>query len=188
MTRTMRHVLALAALTLWGAAARGGEQVVPFHATLQVSGECGSSTPSDQCPGLADWVAECQGMGYGGGFQAVRTGYATSLGEVTSFEQGCLEFTPTGVTRSNVQLTVTAKNGHGSLIFYANAFFDFAAWSAPLNPPPATGTFTITGGTGRYAPARGSGTLGNVFGEGNPGAIIYLDGTLRLLHGTSKPR
>jgi hypothetical protein len=188
MTRTMKGVLALAALALWGTAAQGGEPVLPFHATLQVSGECGSGTPSDQCPGLADWVAECQAMGYGGGFQAVRTGHATFLGEVTSFEQGCLEPSATGVVRSNVQMTVTAKSGHSTLTFYANAFFDFAEWSAPLNPPPATGTFTITGGTGRYAQARGSGTLGNVFGEGNAGWTIYLDGTLRLLHGTTRPR
>jgi hypothetical protein len=80
-------------------------------------------------------------------------------------------------------MTVYGRNGDDRLTFYANALFDFAGWSVPLNPPPATGTFTITGGAGRYAEARGSGTLGNVFGEGNPGWIIYLDGSLRTRQG-----
>jgi hypothetical protein len=76
-------------------------------------------------------------------------------------------------------MTVYALRSGDALTFYANALFDFATWNAPLGPPPATGTFTITGGTGRYAGIRGTGTLGNVFGEGNPGWEIYLDGSLR---------
>jgi len=179
---TKAHVgVSMAVLVLLGAASAGaGEPVLPFHATLQATEDCESSaSPSEQCRGFADWLAECQAKGYGWGFQAVRSGYATQLGRVTSFEQGCLEFSATGFTRSNVQLTVTARSGHGALIIYVNALFDFASWNAPLNPPPATGTFTITGGSGRYAGARGSGTLGNVFGEGSPGWIVYLDGFLR---------
>jgi hypothetical protein len=183
MTRTLTGVLALAALLLFGTAAQAGEPVLPFHATLQATEDCESLPNPAQCLGFDDWSAECLAKGYNQAFQAVRTGYATHLGRVSSFERGCLEFSATGVARSNVQMTVYARNGHDALTFYANALFDFATWSAPLNPPPATGTFTITGGTGRYAGVRGSGTLGNVFGEGNPGWIIFLDGSLWARHG-----
>ena len=179
---TKRDVgVSLGVLLLLGAvSARANEPVLPFHATLQATEDCESLPNPEQCLGLEDWTAECLANGYNQAFQAVRTGHATHLGRVISFERGCLEFSATGAARSNVQLTVYARNGHDTLTFYANALFDFAAWKAPLNPPPATGTFTITGGTGRYAGVRGSGTLGNVFGEGNPGWIIFLDGSLRL--------
>ncbi|HEX9189163.1 MAG TPA: hypothetical protein VGB87_18945 [Vicinamibacteria bacterium] len=182
---TKRHVgVSLGLLLLLGAAWAGaGEPVLPFHATLQATDDCESLPNPGQCLGFDDWSAECLARGYNQAFQAVRAGHATHLGHVTSFERGCLEFGATGVARSNVQLTVYARNGDDTLTFYANALFDFAGWSAPLNPPPATGTFTITGGTGRYAGVRGSGTLGNVFGEGNPGWIIYLDGSLRTRQG-----
>jgi len=179
MTKIGAMMLALAALVLAGSpAATAGEAVLPFHATAQVAEDCGS-----QCSGLPAWEAECAANRYDAGFQAVRVVNASYLGRATSFEQGCLAFSATGAARSNVQLTVTAQNGRDSLTFYVNVVFDFAPWSAPLNPPPATGTFTITGGTGRFAQATGSGTVGNVFGPGNPGWIIYLDGTLRLSHG-----
>ena len=183
MRRTLTGVLALVALLLSGAGVQAGEPVLPFHATLQATEDCESLPNPAQCLGFDDWSAECLAKGYDQAFQAVRTGHATHLGRVSSFERGCLEFSATGVARSNVQMTVYAWNGHDALTFYANALFDFAAWSAPLNPPPATGTFTITGGTGRYAGVSGGGTLGNVFGEGNPGWIIYLDGSLRLSRG-----
>jgi hypothetical protein len=167
-------------LLLGAASARAGEPALPFHATLQVTEDCESLPDPAQCLGFDDWSAECPANEYDQAFQAVRTGYATHLGRVTSFERGCLEFSATGVARSNVQVTVYARNGHDTLTWYANALFDFAVWNGSLNPPPAAGTFTITGGTGRYAGAHGSGTLGNIFGEGNPGWIIYLDGSLRL--------
>jgi hypothetical protein len=171
---------ALGVMLLGAAVAGAGESVLPFHVALQVTGDCQSSDTPAGCLDPDVWVAECQAMGYAAGFQAVRSGKASDLGRVTSVERGCLDFTPTGVARSNVQLTVTARRGRGALTIYANALFDFASWSAPLNPPPATGTFTITGGTGRYQQARGSGTLGNIFGEGNAGWTIYLDGSLWL--------
>jgi hypothetical protein len=176
-------MLVLAALLLAGSpATTAGEPVLPFHATLQITEDCETST-SLQCASFWDWVSECQAKGYGWGFQVVRVGQASHLGRVTSFEQGCLEFTATGAARSNVQMTVAARNGCDRLTLYANAVFDFAAWTVPLNPPPATGTFTITGGAGRYAGARGTGTLGNVVGDFGPGTIIDLDGVLRPGHG-----
>lgn len=175
--------VSLGVLLLLGAAsAPAAEPVLPFHATLQATAtqSCDALPDPTQCLDSANWSAECLAKGYAMAFQAVRTGQATLLGRVVSFERGCLEPGTTGATRSNVQMTVYALRGGDALTFYANALFDFAAWDAPLGPPPATGTFAIVGGTGRYAGIRGTGTLGNVFGEGNPGWIIYLDGSLRL--------
>jgi len=181
MTRTAVGVLVVSALLLAGTASRAGDPVLPFHATLQMTEECSSSTQSQACGTFEDWVAECLAKGYDGGFQVVRAGHATHLGPVTSFEQGCLDFPEAGpawLVRSYVQLTITARGGRQTLTSFAQVVFDFAQGA-----PPATGTFVVTGGTGRYAEARGSGTLGNVVGDGGPGTIIYLDGSLRPRHG-----
>ena len=181
---TKRSVgVSLGVLLLLGAvSAPAAEPVLPFHATLQATAtqSCDALPDPTQCEDFPNWSIECLAKGYGQAFQAVRTGRATALGRVVSFERGCLEPGTTGAVRSNVQMTVYAVHGGDTLTFYANALFDFATWAAPLGPPPATGTFTIVGGTGRYAGVRGTGTLGNVFGKGNPGWIIYLDGSLRL--------
>lgn len=177
MTRTLTGVLALVALLLSGTAAQAGESVLPFHATLQLIQDCESSPDSDQCGQFPDWLATCQAQGYDWAFQDVRTGYADFMGRVTSFEQGCLDFPeagPKALGRSYVQVTMTARNGD-TLTTFAAGLFDFAQANVP-----ATGTFSITGGTGRFAGARGSGTTGNVTSEGNPGWIIYMDGSLRL--------
>jgi hypothetical protein len=53
--------------------------------------------------------------------------------------------------------------------------FDFATANAP-----GAGSFSITGGTGRFAGALGSGATGAVNVRGNPGAVVYQDGWLRL--------
>jgi hypothetical protein len=174
--------LGLVALLLAGAAVQAGETVIPFHAALKVVEDCETSVnagnPSDQCLGFQAWLAACQAQGYNWAFQDLRTGQATLMGQVTSFEQGCLHFSgPGGLARSYVQLTITARNGD-TLTQFAAGVFDFAQAN-----PPATGTFSITGGTGRFAGARGSGTTGNVTGGGNPGLIIYEDGSLRLSGG-----
>jgi hypothetical protein len=175
----------LVALLLSGTGVQAGEPVMPFHSTLQLVEDCESSpAPSELCLGFADWVAECQAKDYDWGFQVVRTGEATLMGRVTSFEQGCLDFPdvggPSGILRSYVQLTITARNGD-TLRSYAACMFDFTQANAP-----GTGAFSITGGTGRFAGARGSGTVGNVMGGGNPGWIIYQDGFLRLSRGKSR--
>lgn len=180
MTRKSIAVLAPAALLFMGTAAQAGEWVVPFHTTLELTEGCASPPPansSEQCQHLQDWLDVCQMQGYDGGFQAVRTGRATPMGEVTSFEQGCLDFPeagPPGIVRSYVQVTMTDRKGD-TLKTYTAAMFDFAQENAP-----GAGTFSITGGTGRFAGARGSGTVGNVKVNGNPGAIVYQDGFLRL--------
>ncbi len=162
--------------------ATAGEPALPFHATLQITEDCESSpAPSEKCQHFHDWVSECQAKGYDSGFQAVRSGDATHLGPVTTFEQGCLDFPESGppaLVRSYVQLTISERGGRNTLQAFAQVLFDFAQAT-----PPATGTFTVTGGTGRWAGTRGTGTLGNVVGDMGPGTIIDLDGILRPQHG-----
>jgi hypothetical protein len=185
MTRTLAGALALVALLLSGTAVQAAEVVIPFHTTLTLVEDCQSSpSPSDQCLGFWDWVASCQAQGYDWGFQDVRKGEATRMGPVTSFEQGCLDFhTGPGspqdprIGRSYLQLTITSRHGD-TLTMYVAGLFDFAQASAP-----GAGSFSITGGTGRFGGARGSGTTGNVTVGGNPGAIVYQDGWLRLPSG-----
>jgi hypothetical protein len=176
MMRTSTCILALTALALSGTAAQAAESVFPFHATLQVTEGCSDSSTSEVCSGFADWVAECQAKGYTSGFQAVRAGYASLLGKVTSFEQGCLDLRDQGLglVKSYVQLTIFARN-RDALTSFAVVVFDFAQGTAP-----AAGTYSITGGTGRFENARGSGTLGSDAGAAGPGWIIYQDGSLRL--------
>lgn len=177
MTRTLAAAPAVLGLLLCGTAASADDLVVPFHATLTAVEDCGSSgNPSAQCLGFQNWAAACQTQGYDGAFQVVRKGEATLMGPVTSFEQGCLDFHtgPGGITRSYVQLTLTSRHGE-ALTVYAAGMFDFAVANAP-----GAGSFSITGGTGRFAGALGTGTLGAVTVGGSPGAIVYQDGWLRL--------
>ncbi len=178
MMRTLTGIVAVVSLLLSGSAAQAAEAVLSFHATLQLTEGCPSN--SEQCQGFLAWVDACQAQGYDSGFQAVRKGHATLMGQVTSFEQGCLDLPEPGqpaLLRSYVQLTITARHDD-TLKFFAAVMFDVAQGNTP-----ATGTFSITGGTGRFAGALGSGTIGNVAVAGNPGAIIYQDGFLRLSGG-----
>ncbi len=182
MTRTLTGVLALAALLLAGTAAQAEESVVPFHTTLQMVEDCETSpTPSEQCLGFADWVAECQAKNYDWGFQDLRTGYADYMGQVTSFEEGCLDFpdagSPSGIVRTYVQLTITARNGD-TLTSYAAGMFDFTQANFA-----GTGVFQITGGTGRFAGAHGSGTTGAIPSPASAAWTVYQDGFLRLAGG-----
>jgi len=180
MMRTLAGALALVVLLLFGTAMQAAEVVIPFHTTLTIVEDCetsqGAGNPSDQCLGFGEWLASCQAQGYDWGFQDVRKGEVTLMGLVTSFEEGCLDFHtgPGGITRTYVQLTMTSRHGE-TLTVYAAGLFDFARPNAP-----GAGSFSITGGTGRFAGARGNGTVGAVTVGGNPGAIAYQDGWLRL--------
>ena len=152
MTKTATGVLVLAALLLTVTAASAGEPVLPFHATLQLTEDCQSSPdPSEQCQHFSEWLAACRTQGYDWAFQAVRKGRAMLMGRVTSFEQGCLdrpEAGPGALVRSYVRLTITALNGD-TLMSFNQVLFDFAQGA-----PPGTGTFVITGGTGRFERGR----------------------------------
>ena len=82
------------------------------------------------------------------------------------------------LVRSYVQLTITARGGRQTLTSFAQVVFDFAQGA-----PPATGTFVDhrrhralrRGPRERHARER--------LGDGGPGTIIYLDGSLRPRHG-----
>jgi hypothetical protein len=94
MMRTFAGVLGLFALLLSGTAVRAAEEVVPFHATLELVEDCESSpNPSEQCQGFPEWLATCQAQGYDWAFSPCGRS-RDALGRVTSFEQGCLDFGP----------------------------------------------------------------------------------------------
>lgn len=102
-------------------------------------------------------------------------GKATHLGAATGMGSDCVTPTsPTTFQFGNGQLTIVAANGdelratyHGTLV------------PSPL-PPFSTinGSYTITGGTGRFSGATGGGTLGGtenlLTGQGR----LTLSGTL----------
>ena len=149
----------LAGLFLAQAVVRAGE-TRPFYAEIQVTAESLSQ----------DWQSSCLAMGYDGAFEATRAGQATHLGRVTSVERGCLRFDEYPIVHSKVWLTLTAANGD-TLASINEIAFDFSN-----DESPATGNFTITGGTGRFARAVGVGTLRNVAMQGNAGFVIIQEG------------
>ena len=152
-------MVVLAGLLLAQVGVRAGE-TLPFRAELQVTAESLSQ----------DWLSSCIGMGYDFAFEAARAGQVTHLGRVTSLERGCLSFENSPIVRSDVWLTITAANGD-VLRVAAEVDFDFSQ-----EEPPATGTFMVTGGTGRFTSAVGRGAIRNVVMQGNAGFIIILEG------------
>jgi hypothetical protein len=161
--------IAIGALVLLvgSAAAQIDQPVLEFHATMNLTQDLNAD----------DWIPICQAMGYDSGFKASRSGYEIHLGPITSIEQGCLDIPKPGeppILWTYTQATITTRHGD-TLTTYNQGSFNLA------NPlMPITGTFVVTGGTGRFANARGSGTIGNVMDENNPGFTIYQDGFLRL--------
>lgn len=85
-------------------------------------------------------------------------------------------FTPDGFDITG-NLTLTAANGDELFISYhATTPYPDPATGA-FNP---AGTFTITGGTGRFANATGGGTLSAHANAGTPATTATLDGTIDL--------
>ncbi len=82
------------------------------------------------------------------------SGTATHLGAITESGSYCvLEFVGPGLARLAGEGTQTAANGD-KLMFEFNEIANFNTV-----PFTAVGTFTITGGTGRFAGATGGGTF-----------------------------
>ena len=118
------------------------------------------------------WLAFCLDEGFHGAFKSYRTGTAIHLGNFTSVERGCLDFSLFPIVQSrNVVTTATAANGD-ELWFRAEADFDFS------DPPEFIwGIFEIDGGTGRFENATGGGQVLDG-GTGVPGEVLILVGTI----------
>jgi hypothetical protein len=74
----------------------------------------------------------------------------------------------------NVSAQITIYGAHGTLQVRASGRL-----SSPTNPNPSfSGALTITGGTGRYSHATGSGKLYGVFHRRSYGMVVQTQGTV----------
>lgn len=150
--------LAVAALS-----AVAGPTNVPFSARLTTQEQIGPNP------------AQCQSVPYLAGLTS-GSGQATHLGQVTGTAQDCIAPPAAGYTYtfSNGKLTLIAANGDELRATYAGTL-------NPTSVPPifaVTGTYQITGGTGRFTNASGSGRLGGTENLQTGQGQLLLDGTI----------
>lgn len=88
---------------------------------------------------------------------------------------GLAAFTADGFA-INGTLTLTAANGDEPFVQY-HATTPYPDATGAIHP---VGTFTIVGGTGRFAGATGGGTLAAVANVKYPATTATLDGTIDL--------
>ena len=109
----------------------------------------------------------CQAMPYLKG-TTTGTGHATHLGRVTGSATDCVVATSAYAFKFGGQLSLIAANGDELRATYRGML-------VPTATPPiyriTDGTYTITGGTGRFSTASGNGTLDGLenlaTGQGN---------------------
>ena len=143
--------------------ANASEHGAPFHA--QISLVAWSDTGQ---------IAQCGSLP-NVGYTSTYTGTATALGQVTDSATVCLNFTDLAYPNLPYTVYETFQAANGDLLS------DVA--SGNYNLATLTGTdghFTITGGTGRFLHAQGSGTdnlivnvSGNVIGVTYTGTLFY---------------
>ena len=88
------------------------------------------------------------------------TGTASPIGDVSLMATDCITPNPRsfGFAFSNGKLTLTATDGDEIRASYSGTFSPLPH-SIPFTLYTITGTFTVTGGTGRFSNATGSGDL-----------------------------
>lgn len=154
--RTTRRRLAgsalLAAALLSPAAHAGGVEVLV--ATAQISELLGPATDAACQPSSTQPGATASGTISG-------HGVATAIGAFTVASVDCIRsadpnFTPPFKFNST-QFVLTARNGDTVVMSYSGT-----ASLSPVGLLLLNGSFTITGGTGEFRKARGSGTLAGV--------------------------
>ena len=154
----MSVFVAVTALLLSTAPAATAAQPVPFRAEFSLDG---SFVPT-AAPGVF--------AGTGSG-----TGRATHLGKVTLSTSELVDFTasPGSGTIRGGEMVMVAANGDELYWDYSgNGLLPDADGVVSFG-----GTFTITGGTGRFSDATGGGTFegeGNVAGD----AVVSYEGTI----------
>ena len=166
MTRLLSAVHPLRTAALLAALACGtafaGPTNVPFKATLVVQEQ------------IRPDPARCQANPYLAGTTA-GSGQASHLGAVTGSGTDCI--TPTSAYTyafSNGKLTLIAANGDELRADYAGAL-------TPSATPPifvVAGTYRITGGTGRFSGASGTGAVGGLTNLQTGQGTLELNGNI----------
>ena len=161
--KTILRSAVLAALSAASLSAVAGPTSVPFSANLSTNEQIGPN------PAL------CQSAPYLAG-STTGSGHANHLGRVTGTAQDC-------VTPPTAGYTYTFKDGKLTLIA-ANGDELRADYSGTLNPTAVqpiyaiTGSYRITGGTGRFSSASGSGQLGGTENLQTGQGQFLLTGTI----------
>ncbi|MBX2990088.1 MAG: hypothetical protein KF749_02855 [Bacteroidetes bacterium] len=130
---------------------------VPFRAALRGSGT--PPVPSPQCPGLLLTALTIQGT-------------ATHLGRLAGSQHHCLN--PATGAFSNGEFEYTAANGDRLSGTYSGNLVP----SADPTVFALTGSFSFTGGTGRFAHATGSGTPSGSVQVTTGDFILNLEGSI----------
>lgn len=154
MRRRIREVATITALVLASAApaaaAGGAPPTVPFRGSA-VTVDQPMGPPTD-CPESAQWR-----------YTSVGTGNLAHLGKVDVVVTHCSWLTgPTTGAFSAADVVFTAANGDTLTMDHSGTFVLGAFGPDGPTTSDVEGTWTITGGTGRFAGATGSGTLGGV--------------------------
>jgi hypothetical protein len=130
--------------------AHSGPKQVPFKATVKTS-ESLVYDPA-ACPGNPNWA----GM-------TVGKGTASHMGRIGFVATDCVAPSGYNLTFTDGKLTVTAANGDKIYMNYFGLFMPTGTFSASKLPIFALhkegSAFFITGGTGRFANATGSGFM-----------------------------
>lgn len=177
ITMRMRQVLAAAALTVGGVAASGTPALASTNVERPFKSMSSGTIINDPC-NLGPTGAVCD--------QAISTTFiATHLGRSSNSATGVLTIdfaapcTPSGggngfLFDSTVQHTVVAANGDE--LYATTAVSGCADLGGGLTEP--VGTYTITGGTGRFSGATGGGdvfttVIGEAFASTWTGTLSY---------------
>lgn len=142
-----RRWLAAAALAIATTGAWAGPEQVPFKASVVTQEEINFFQPD---------FARCPGSGIVG--KTSGRGHASHMGAVTLAASDC-PVTLDGVNFqfSNGLLTLTGANGDTLTALYSGMLLLQPGSNPPLHV--ISGSFSVTGGTGRFAGARGGGHL-----------------------------
>lgn len=162
----LRHALSrlapfavLALTTAWSPAGAGGN--LPFKATATTQE---SLRPDPSCPSFLGGTTTGKGI-------------ATQLGVISLVATDCVTPGATTFTFSNGVLTLTNTNGDELTASYQGTLSPLAS---PIPTPIYTidGRYTVTGGTGRFANASGSGYMKGVQNVQTGQGQYVLTGTL----------